>query len=368
MGTFYQYFRNKEQVFLELNDLILSRFFEKSRLLQAAEGDFEQRLKRAVDLLYSHIKHNFAFHSILGESELVERVTVFYYESIARYYRDFFRRESQGGAIRALDPNILAYSLIGICYFNSLDCWDAIGEKFSNEEIVDMITEFSLHGISGPSPWERPEDWDILSLPEPIPLRPEKSNNFSKGEETQRAILQAAEKVFSRHGFNRANIGEITREAGVAQGTFYIHFESKRHLIEGFVRYINYELRREIQRRITNMKDRRDKERGGVLAFYEFLQKHKEIYRVVPEFEKIGKDMSLWYYKKIAVGYIKGLEEGIRKREIRDMPPLFLALSLMGITHFIGLRWVVWGKNDQGINSSQLNQDVIEFILNGLKA
>ena len=28
-GTFYQYFKNKEQVFQELNDLIISRFLEK---------------------------------------------------------------------------------------------------------------------------------------------------------------------------------------------------------------------------------------------------------------------------------------------------------------------------------------------------
>ena len=29
-GTFYQYFKNKEQIFLELNDLIISRFWEQA--------------------------------------------------------------------------------------------------------------------------------------------------------------------------------------------------------------------------------------------------------------------------------------------------------------------------------------------------
>ncbi len=33
MGTFYHYFKNKEQVFLELNDQIISRFMETGRIL-----------------------------------------------------------------------------------------------------------------------------------------------------------------------------------------------------------------------------------------------------------------------------------------------------------------------------------------------
>ena len=70
----------------------------------------------------------------------------------------------------------------------------------------------------------------------------------TKGQKTSTCLFQAAEKVFGSHGVNHANISEITREAGVAQGTFYIHFNSKNDLVEGFVRYINHNLRREVQR------------------------------------------------------------------------------------------------------------------------
>lgn len=365
MGTFYQYFKNKEQVFLELNDLIVSRFMNRAESLSVEGLDFEDRFSKAIKLLYHHTRDNFAFHRILGESELIDRVTIAYYESIARYYRNFLRREAQYGNIRPLDPNMVAYGLIGICYFHSFK-WGEAEQHISQQRLVDLIIDLLMDGITGPAPWERPSDWEITTLPEPIALHPKSDGPLSKGEKTRRAILRAGERVVAQYGVNRANIAEITREAGVAQGTFYVHFESKRDLIEGFVKYINRLMRQELQRYVAQTRDRRDAERVGILAFYEFLRQHREIYRVVPEFEMIGRDVSLWYYKKMAHGYIQGLEQGIQKREVRDIPVVFLARSLMGLTHFIGLKWIIWNTDPQAEIPSQLLKDIIEFVLFGL--
>ena len=120
MGNFYLYFKNKEQLFLELNDLIVSRFVARTGSLPPESRPFEERLREAVRLLYDHTRENFAFHRILGESQLTDRVTIAYYETLARFFRNFFRAEARRGNIRNLDPNLIAYGLIGICYFNSL--------------------------------------------------------------------------------------------------------------------------------------------------------------------------------------------------------------------------------------------------------
>jgi AcrR family transcriptional regulator len=368
MGTFYQYFKNKEQVFLELNDLILSRFMSRVESSSTMGLNFEERLRQALQLLYDHTRENFAFHRILGESELIDLVTTAYYESIARYYRNFLRREAQSGNIRPLDPNVVAYGLIGICYFNSLD-WGQSEASYPQTQLVDLITDLALNGISGPAPWERVPGWDIASLPDP--LRPGFSENgepMTKGEKTRQAIFRAAEKLLGRQGVNRANIAEITREAGVAQGTFYVHFGSKKELIEGFVKYINHKMRRELQRTVARARDRRDVERVGMLGFYEFLCQHREIYRVVPEFEMIGREVAIWYYKKTAHGYVQGLREGIQKGEIRDLPPVFLARSLMGLTHFIGLKWIIWDRDPYARIPAHLFRNIMEFVFSGLRA
>jgi AcrR family transcriptional regulator len=365
MGNFYLYFKNKEQLFLELNNLIISRFIARTGSLPPPDHPFKERLREAIRLLYDHTRENFAFHRILGESELTDRVTVAYYETLARFYRNFFLAEAQRGSIRALDPAVIAYGLIGICYFNSLD-WGPAEKKLPPSQTVDSITALALGGIAGPAPWRKPSDSTLLWLPEPTPLRSVKADPLTKGEKTRQTIFRAAEIVFGQRGFNRANISEITREAGVAQGTFYIHFSSKRDLIEGFVKYINHQLRRELQRATAGIRDRRHIERVGILAFYKFLRQHRQIYRVVPECEMIDREVGLWYYSKMAQGYIEGLKGGIEKGEIRSLPPVFLARSLMGFTHFIGLKWIVWGVGSKPGMPRNLLRHILDFVLFGL--
>jgi AcrR family transcriptional regulator len=365
MGNFYQYFKNKEQVFLELNDLILSRFVSRAETLSSHGGPFEERLEKAVRLLYDHSRENFAFHRILGESELTDRVTIAYYEVIARPYRDFFRREAQARNIRPLDPNMIAYGLIGICSFHSMD-W-AEEDNVSPRDRAGLISDLILHGVSGRAPWKKPSERNLLSIPDPLPLHPAEGEPLTKGENTRQAIFRAAEKVFGQRGVNRANISEITREAGVAQGTFYVHFDSKRDLIEGFVKYINQKMRRELQRAAARVRDRRDAERVGLVAFYEFLRQHREIYRVVPECEMIDRKVSLWYYQRMSQGYIQGLQQGIDRREIRRLPTLFLGRSIMGLTHFIGLKWIVWNASADPRMPDHTLKDIIELVLFGLK-
>lgn len=365
MGNFYQYFKNKEQVFLELNELIVSRFTNRTKNLLSQQVPFEERFEKAIQLLYEHARENFAFHCILGESELTDRVTIAYYEAVARPYRDFFRREAQAGNIRPADPNMVAYGLIGICSFHSMN-W---GEKHktSPRETVKLIADILLHGVSGPAPWRRPSDRSLLSIPIPLPLHSAEGEPLTKGEHTRQSIFRAAERVFGRLGINRANISEITRDAGVAQGTFYVHFGSKRDLIDGFVKYINKKMRRDLQRTVGRTKDRRDAERVGMLAFFEFLREHREIYRVVPECEMIDPKVSLWYYKRVAQGYIQGLQQGIDRREIRNLPAVFLGRSIMGLTHFIGLKWIVWNVSAHPKIPSPLLKDIVEFVLFGLR-
>ena len=365
LATFYQYFKNKEQVFQELNDLIIERFLQKAENLNLDGLDFDERLHNVIQLLYQHVKNNLAFHRILGESELIDRVTLTYYEIIARYLRGFLRKETISGNIRSLDPNIIAYGMIGICYLNSLN-WGEPKENLTENKIIDLMTELVMNGISGDAPWRRPAGWNLLSLPEAVPLRSDSEELLTKGEKTTQTILDAAEKIFGRYGINRAGIAEITREAGVALGTFYVHFASKAELVEGYVKYINRNIRREIERFSSQVHDRRDAERVGIIACYEFVRRHRQVYRIVPEFEMIDKDVALWYYKKTASGYVVGLKDGMKKGELRKYPPLFLAHSLMGITHFIGLKWIIWGFHQEAALFRKSLESNIDFVLWGL--
>jgi AcrR family transcriptional regulator len=367
IGTFYQYFKNKEQIFLELNDLIVSRFWEKAEGLPPGARSLEERLTRAVQLLYDHISSHFYFHRILGEFELIDSVTIGYYDSIARFYRNFLRQEAGLGTIRPFDPNLITYGLIGMVYFNTLD-WGPKSEVYRSDRLVALTVELILKGISGTKPWDRPGDLSSSSSAGKPEDLPEEKEDAAQGQMTKRALFQAAETVFGLYGFNRATISEITRSAGVAQGTFYVHFQSKRDLLEGFVRYLSRELRRTLKRATEGLADRRELERKGLVTFFRFLRQHSRIYRVVGESETVGLETGMWYYKKLAAGYVSGLREGVNRGEIRTFPVSFLARSLMGFNHMIGLKWLVWNSYPQAELPPTLLNELIEWVLEGLGA
>ena len=56
---------------------------------------------------------------------------------------------------------------------------------------------------------------------------------------TRQALKAAATKLFSRHGFAATQVGQITREAGVAKGTFYVHFSDKEALLDEMLHEFN---------------------------------------------------------------------------------------------------------------------------------
>jgi len=68
----------------------------------------------------------------------------------------------------------------------------------------------------------------------------------SAGDKRER-ILDAAERIFARHGFYAARVSEIAKEAGVADGTIYLYFKSKDDLLislfERRMTQVNRELR-----------------------------------------------------------------------------------------------------------------------------
>ena len=49
--------------------------------------------------------------------------------------------------------------------------------------------------------------------------------------ERREQILSAARAVFNKNGYETTTISDIVRRAGVAQGTFYLYFPSKREIV-----------------------------------------------------------------------------------------------------------------------------------------
>ena len=63
-----------------------------------------------------------------------------------------------------------------------------------------------------------------------------------KSEDKRNAILDAATRVFAERGLTAAPTSEISKQAGIAEGTLFTYFETKDDLINALYREIKLEL------------------------------------------------------------------------------------------------------------------------------
>lgn len=159
---------------------------------------------------------------------------------------------------------------------------------------------------------------------------------------TRRRLFDAAEKVFGDLGFHATSISEITRTAGVAQGTFYIHFTSKELLFSELVADISRRLRHHLAEAVANSPGRLVAERRGLEAFCAFVQQHPGVYRIVQESQFVDPTAYRDYYQRLATGYEQVLTSAVARGEIVPGDASTRAWALMGIGHFLGMRHCLW--------------------------
>ncbi len=170
----------------------------------------------------------------------------------------------------------------------------------------------------------------------------------ARGEATRRRILDAAEAVFGAKGYHAASVAEITQRAQVAQGTFYLYFHSKREIFLQLVEDLGMRLRAAMRAGAQQAVGRMEMERKGFAAFFEFARAHRQLYRIVQEADRVDLPTFQEYYTRIARGYARGLRAAMDAGEIRRMDPETLAYALIGIGHFVALRWLIWPGDETG--------------------
>ena len=168
----------------------------------------------------------------------------------------------------------------------------------------------------------------------------------ARGEATRQKLLDAAEIEFGAHGFHATSIAGITRRAGVAQGTFYLYFPSKEDALRELVRHMGHELRHALAAATAGAPDRLAVERLGFEAFARFSLHHRNLYRIVMESQFVDEAIYRGYYEALADGYAAALRSAVERGEVRAVDPEAAAWALMGVAHFVGLRYAIWQERE----------------------
>jgi AcrR family transcriptional regulator len=164
----------------------------------------------------------------------------------------------------------------------------------------------------------------------------------TRGQQTLDRIIKAAETEFGIKGYYNTAINDIAVRAKVAPGTFYIYFKDKYSLYCHLLTQYGQRIRKNIAEATKDCRTRLEAERNGLLSFLQQARKHPHMYQIIWESLYINPKLFAEYYESFALRYKTQLDES--KDEILEMDNTVLAYMLMGISNFIGLKYVFFDK------------------------
>ena len=123
--------------------------------------------------------------------------------------------------------------------------------------------------------------------------------------------------MVGKYGYAEASVARITEEAGVAQGTFYNHFENRQELLDQLLPKIGIDMVHFIRERTgTAHAARQEIERFS--AFFDFIREVPEFLRILNEAEYFAPIGYQKHLDNIATAYVRILRRARQAGAIVD--------------------------------------------------
>ncbi len=184
-------------------------------------------------------------------------------------------------------------------------------------------------------------------------------------------ILVAARQVFARHGFAQATVDDIAEAAGLAKGTVYLYFPSKRDLFLATLRQGVEALHAEANREVDRAGSAADKIRAFIGVRLRYCDTNRDFFRIYynefssllvrssgerPEFQDL--------YEQQASLLEEIIESGIGRGELRPCNARRTAHLIYDLTRSAIAHHVLDDKGGNGVAESTAL--IHEFIWRGI--
>ena len=190
----------------------------------------------------------------------------------------------------------------------------------------------------------------------------------TESEAVRRAqILKAARKVFRAKGYDGASVSEIVNEAGVAKGTFYFYYPSKRDaavsLRDGLMETMAQAVITAVKSR-TSFEDRLEL---LIAASFKIARRNTDLFRLAfigadethPEMHSESPEHAS-FLRAIVDLFRNAIEAG----EMEEMDPEIAARLATGLLQHAIIEAYVFGG---GKEADLLQQGVTRLLLNALR-
>jgi AcrR family transcriptional regulator len=158
-----------------------------------------------------------------------------------------------------------------------------------------------------------------------------KLSRAERNDEVKRRLFEAAAKVVGQYGYADASVARITDLAGVAQGTFYNHFDNRQELLEQLLPTIGQQMVEFIRERTDSAATEPEKEVSRFRAFFDFLREVPEFLQILNEAEVFAPAGYQRHLDNIATAYVRVLRRARKPGGIGD----YTDAELEAIVHIL---------------------------------
>lgn len=170
-----------------------------------------------------------------------------------------------------------------------------------------------------------------------------KKSKEEKARETRELLFDAAAKIVGKFGYANASVSRITEEAGMAQGTFYLNFESRQALFDELLPFVAMRALDHLRERSAVPRDFFEREEQAFRNFFDYILTHPYYYRVLGEAETAAPVGFSNWFNFITDRYTRSLVEaadrgeivGLTRRELQFMSVILLACRRYAYQQFV---------------------------------
>ena len=164
-------------------------------------------------------------------------------------------------------------------------------------------------------------------------------------------ILEAARKIFAKKGYEAATVDDVAEAAGVAKGTLYLYFRSKREIYLAALRHDVLALNRETASRVQAAPAIEAQVRAFIDARVRYCEENRDFFKIYySEFgnmfspSPVPKEFRDMYAQQAKM--LQGvLEQAAKRGQIRVARPDTTALMIYDMTRgLIAQRMLGWSK------------------------
>jgi len=178
-----------------------------------------------------------------------------------------------------------------------------------------------------------------------------------KAAENRQNLMRAASEIVGEYGYAEASVSRIVERAGLAQGTFYLYFDSRQDLFDRLLPEVGAEALTFIRDRIGEVPDFMTMEEKGMHAFFAYVVENPNYLRIFTEAEVAApiayanytSDRFGRFLDRITSAWRKGEVEGYSQRELAVLTQIMLASRTYLYQHYVKTpkgvkrvpRWVI---------------------------